>query len=506
MRKPAGTKEFHYSVEAIPGRGFVTDDLDSIMEFAEQAAKYEKIRSFALTDSPGGNPRLAPDNLGRDILKTGLDVIIHLSCKDRNRNDLESRAFQLASMGLNNVLALTGDYDVEGVGGIPKPVFDYDSVALVKMLKDMNQGLEIPGRKPGMTEKLPATEFVVGAAVSPFKQLESEVMNQYFKLIKKVHAGADYIVTQLGYNSRKFDELIRFMREKNIKVPLIGYVYVPLRGVARVMNRNELPGSVVTDEMMAKIDAESKSEDKGKSARLDRAAKQIAVLRGIGYDGAHIGGFGLKFDQIVEIIEKSEEMASNWQGYVRETTFEMPDEWYYYKYDPKTGLNTGEWAQEPEDADRKAPLNYKIMRLMHNMMFTEDAVGFRISRAVCRFLDKPERKGLLDAVYFFEKTVKALMSQCKECGDCSLPEMAFLCPESQCGKFLRNGQCGGSYKGMCEVYPEKPCVWTRIYDRFKAYGELESIISSPIMARNWDLYEKSSWLSFFLGRDHAKAK
>ncbi len=498
-------KGFHYSVEAIPGRGCVPGEVEGIQKFAEKAAEYGRIRSFALTDSPGGNPRLCPDSLGCDLKKTGLEVIIHFSCKDRNRNDLESRAYQLASMGLDNVLALTGDYDIEGYGGIPKPVFDYDSVMLTRILKEMNEGLEVPGRKPGTMEKLPRTNFKVGVAVSPFKQLESEVMNQYFKLVKKVRAGADYIVTQLGYNSRKSDELRRFTLEKGITIPLIGYVYVPLRGVARMMNRNELPGSVVPDEMMARVNAESKSADKGKGARLDRAAKQVAILRGLGYDGAHIGGFMLKFEQIVEIIEKSEEMAANWRDFVKEINFEMPGEWYYYRYDAETGLNTEERTHKGYAPDYKAPLSYKLMRRMHDVMFTEGGAGFRVNKAACRFLDRPKRKSLLEMAHFFEKVVKGLTLECQDCGDCSIPEMAYLCPESQCGKFLRNGQCGGSYKGMCEVYPEKPCVWVRIYDRLKAYGEQEEIISNPLVARNWDLNRTSSWVNYYLGRDHAKA-
>jgi methylenetetrahydrofolate reductase (NADPH) len=499
-------KPFHYSIEAIPGRGTDKKEIDEIYEFARKAAEYKKVHSFALTDSPGGNPRLTPDNIGRELMKTGLDIIIHLACKDRNRNDLESRAYQLNSIGLNNILALTGDYDIEGYGGIPKPVFDYDSVLLTKLLKDMNRGLEIPGRKPGTMDKLSPTNFSVGVAVSPFKQQEAEVMSQYLKLFRKIRSGADYVVTQLGYNSRKFDELIRFMRENNLDVPLIGYIYVPLRGVAQTMNKNLLPGSVVTDEMMAKIEKESETPDKGKGARIDRAAKQVAILRGLGYSGAHIGGFLLKFEQIVEIIEKSEEFFKNWQEYVKETTFEMPNEWYYYKYDARTGLNTGEWSHADSAPDHKAPLNYKIFRFLHWLMFTPDTVGFYLNRVACRFLDKPERKSLLDCVYFMEKIIKSLTNECKECGDCSLPEMAFLCPESQCGKFLRNGQCGGSYKGQCEVYPEKPCVWVKIYNRLKAYGEQGQIRDNPLVARNWKLYETSSWMNFYLGKDHAKAE
>jgi len=139
-------------------------------------------------------------------------------------------------------------------------------------------------------------------------------------------------------------------------------------------------------------------------------------------------------------------------------------------------------------------------------MFTPDTIGFYLNRVACRFLDKPERKSILDCVYFMEKTIKSLTNNCKECGDCSLPEMAFLCPESQCGKFLRNGQCGGSYKGMCEVYPEKPCVWVKIYNRLKAYREQTQIRDNPFVARNWKLYETSSWMNFYLGRDHAQAR
>ncbi|HSB05328.1 MAG TPA: methylenetetrahydrofolate reductase C-terminal domain-containing protein, partial [Thermodesulfobacteriota bacterium] len=92
---------------------------------------------------------------------------------------------------------------------------------------------------------------------------------------------------------------------------------------------------------------------------------------------------------------------------------------------------------------------------------------------------------------------------CMNCGDCGLFDIAFLCPMSQCPKNQRNGACGGSYEGWCEVYPnEKQCIWVRAYDRLKAYHEEETIGGYIVPPCNWDLWQTASWLNFFLGRDH----
>jgi len=157
----------------------------------------------------------------------------------------------------------------------------------------MNKGLEITGRKKGTFEKLPQTDFCVGCVVSPFKRNEAELMTQFFKLEKKVRAGADFIITQLGYDVRKFDEVAKYMKYRNIKLPILGNVYVLNKAVARFMNRGNVPGCVVNDELLAKIEAEEKASDKGKNARMDRAAKLTAIFRGLKFNGVHIGGFGL---------------------------------------------------------------------------------------------------------------------------------------------------------------------------------------------------------------------
>ena len=109
---------------------------------------------------------LAPTALGRPILYAGKEVVIHLSCKDFNRNGLESEAWHLHSEGFHNILALTGDYPVGGSQGLAKPVFDIDSVALIDLLGKMNQGLALDSRDPGKKRRLGSTDFFVGAVVT----------------------------------------------------------------------------------------------------------------------------------------------------------------------------------------------------------------------------------------------------------------------------------------------------------------------------------------------------
>jgi methylenetetrahydrofolate reductase (NADPH) len=99
---------------------------------------------------------------------------------------------------------------------------------------------------------------------------------------------------------------------------------------------------------------------------------------------------------------------------------------------------------------------------------------------------------------------KVLIYDCKDCGDCALTDLAYSCPMSQCPKNQRNGACGGSYNGWCEVYPGKrKCVYVKAYARLKKYGEEIQLDSYHVAPCNWDLYQTSSWINFYLGKDHS---
>jgi methylenetetrahydrofolate reductase (NADPH) len=104
-----------------------------------------------------------------------------------------------------------------------------------------------------------------------------------------------------------------------------------------------------------------------------------------------------------------------------------------------------------------------------------------------------------------EQILKSVAFDCRDCGDCSLPEIAFLCPESQCVKNQRNGPCGGTRQGGCEV-GEKECIWALAYDRLKPYGQEEKMLDRPVVFKNAALKGTSAWMNAFLERDHHAKK
>lgn len=103
---------------------------------------------------------------------------------------------------------------------------------------------------------------------------------------------------------------------------------------------------------------------------------------------------------------------------------------------------------------------------------------------------------------YLEDIVKVPLFRCRECGDCVLSSTAFICPQN-CPKQLRNGPCGGTGEnGSCEVYPERKCVWYRIYVRSKKLHRM-SPLYSIVRIHNWNLQGTSAWLNVFRKRIEA---
>ncbi|MCK5672492.1 MAG: methylenetetrahydrofolate reductase, partial [Spirochaetales bacterium] len=285
------TDKFLIGAELVSTRGPgkpVKDD--KITKFIDGLCSDQRVDWVSVTDNPGGNPMQAPLILGKAILEKGKQAIIHITCKDYNRNGLESLAWMYAAEGLNNLLVLTGDYPVNGYEGIAQPVFDIDSVGLLKQLADMNKGIQIECKKPGSTFKLDKTDFFLGCTVSPFKLTEAEQMMQYQKYHAKVSAGAQFTIPQIGYDIRKSHELYEYNTINNINLPLIGNIYKLTYGVANIFNKGLIPGCSVSDQLLTRIEKERKSEDKGKRYYLQLAAMQLAAFKKMGYRGGYIGG------------------------------------------------------------------------------------------------------------------------------------------------------------------------------------------------------------------------
>ena len=502
------TDTFVTCVELVTSRGVITErNGQRVLGLARNLTENPRIHVLSITDNPGGNAMLTADTLGKDLISRGQEVVIHLSCKDWNRNGLKSRAWQLASEGFDNVLVLSGDYPTDGYHGQSSSVFDIDSVGLLKMFSEMNSGMTIQtGKKP---EMLTPTKFFLGAVVNNHKRYENELMPQYFKLAKKIGNGAGFVINQIGYDSRKQDELIKYLAMRDFNVPVLANVYVLSRTAARYFNADNIPGVTVTDELLNLAETQARAADKGKSFFLELAAKQCAIAKGLGYRGVYIGGH-LKYEDYDNILTITDTYSSDdWQEFSKEIGFGYPDEFYFFEGNPKTGLSSTEVNREYRNSKRPAALEqsrrtvsiiYKINRALHGAVFEDGTAGFKIGRKFFRRIEKA-RGWVQKAFHASEHTIKKSLFECHDCGDCSLPDLAYLCPESQCLKNQRNGPCGGTRQGKCEI-GEKDCIWARAYDRLKAYGNEEEMLGGPVIFRNGALKGTSAWANAFLGRDN----
>jgi methylenetetrahydrofolate reductase (NADPH) len=493
----ANPEKFVITLELVPGRESNGRTIDTIKGMCRDAAADGRITAVSITDNPGGNPALSPDALGRDILHSGMDVIVHFTCRDTNRVGMESRALQLAHMGMKNILALTGDYSGKGFGGRATPVFDFDSVVLSTMFRDLNRRLIKTGH---------SSIFITGCAVSPFKYTEAETWVQYRKLARKIEAGASFAITQLGYDVDKYAELLRHTRERGETTPLLASLYLLDQRAAAAMHAGRVPGVHVSAKLARQIASEWQDPVAGRAAAIERTARLGAVLQGLGYRGIHLGGVHDSFATVAAILDRMAQLAWQWQEYLGD--FQEPENPGFYLY-PRTIPKEAAPVKGGVDPAREASrfwlgesCHYLLLRKAHDLFFDKQAALAPMYRKLSSTLERSNTTWLLKRLV--EDPCKKLLLSCQGCGDCGIQHVGFLCPESGCPKHTRNGACGGSNHGYCEVNKEKLCVWVRAYQRMKRHGEANKLNGAMVPPRLWELKDTSSWVNFHLDRDHQR--
>jgi methylenetetrahydrofolate reductase (NADPH) len=503
------TSDFLIGAELVSTRGIVTETRAArTVAYARDLATCDHVDWVSITDNAGGNPMLAPAALGGPLRDAGREVVIHLSCKDFNRNGLESEAWHLASEGFHNLLVLTGDAAGAGIAGGAKPVFDIDSVGLLWLLGQMNAGLDVT--RPGACQpaRLAATHFYPGCVVTNFKLHENEVVPQLLKLERKLAVGARWVINQIGYDARKISELTAWMHCRGLRdFPLIGNVYVLNPAVARLFREQKIPGVVISDALAAVCARQEASADRGKAFFLELAARQMAIYRGLGYRGVYLGGVHAleEFERVREL--ESGFAADDWKQFARELRYSRPGEFFLFAADPETGLADSRRLTLGELSSARtrpgAHFTYRFSKFAHDVMFRSGHAGWNLGAKLCGGARDPMQGPAWLRV--IERASKAALFGCKDCGDCSLPDIAFLCPESSCAKNQRNGPCGGTRDGRCEV-ADFECIWSRAYDRLKSEGRAGQLLAHAPVLQNQTLRGTSSWANTWLGRDHLAKK
>src|SRR5688500_12162925 len=263
--KLADSSRFLLGVELVTTRGTMADQQAvQARTFASDLVHNSRIDWVSITDNAGGNPQLSPMALGKPILYAGKEVLIHYSCKDFDRNGLESAAWELASEWFHNILALSGDYPAAGYHGRGKPVFDIDSIGLLTMLDEMNRGLSRPKVGKNGESHAAATNFFAGTVATNFKKYENEVVPQLLKLEKKIECGAQFIIAQIDYDARKSHEMLCYRRRRGMgNIALIGNVFLLTATVARFFRTRTIPGVVISDALLELCERHAESPDKG---------------------------------------------------------------------------------------------------------------------------------------------------------------------------------------------------------------------------------------------------
>ncbi len=521
LRASLAAGRFVHTAELVLGRDHTAAEAETFVR--EAAASDPGIRIVSLTDLPGGCPALPPDAFVSFAMERGLTPIAHLTGKDANRAFLEARLHGLARMGVESVLALTGDAQKSG----GKPVHDLDSVLILDLIESARDGIRYSvGQRALQTTPF---DFFAGAVVNPFKVREPDLIMQFCKLRLKIAAGARYIITQVGFDIRKLYELKQYMDREGLSgVPVLANVYVPTAAVARMMQSGELAGCAVADALVRRLEKEKKPE------RLERAALMTAAARGLGFAGAHIGGFGLTHRDFLTIIERAGAIGGGWRNRMDELVFAYPNQFYLFQ-EGSDGLSDGgsenrgragafrpaarRWLAGgragPVDSSAPRfrphrPLILRLSQYVHRHLIAEDSFGARFFAARLKQTDGPAPLRKFWAALLAPSSLyrKAALG-CVNCGDCIQDRLNYAgCSMGRCYKELRNGPCGGSRTdGTCEARPQLPCLWNLVYlytlSAAEAPGKFAESIVPP---RDWRLDRTNALVNRLAGLDNVSRR
>jgi methylenetetrahydrofolate reductase (NADPH) len=254
-----------------------------------------------ITDNQTAIVRMSSIAAGYLALQEGLEPVIQITCRDRNRIAIQSDVLGAYALGLKNILCLTGDHQVFGNHSTSRNVFDMDSIQLIQALKDMrDKKIFICGDEIKNSKKAPIVEprIYIGGAANPFGDpFEFRVI----RLAKKVNAGVDFIQTQCIYDMDRFEKWMKQVRERELhkKVKIMAGL-TPLKsvGLAKYM-RDSVAGLTVPDYYLERL---SKVEDKAAEG-IKICVEQIKRLQEIeGVAGIHL--MAIEWERRVpEIVE-----------------------------------------------------------------------------------------------------------------------------------------------------------------------------------------------------------
>jgi methylenetetrahydrofolate reductase (NADH) len=237
-----------------------------------------------VTDNPTGAVHMTPVAGCAMVAEAGLEPVVQLTCRDRNRLGLTSDLLGAWALGARNVLCLSGDPTSLGDHPEAKGVFDLDVIELVRLAATMRT----EGRSLAGHDLSPAPRFFVGVADLPLA-----AGNDPGRLERKADAGAEFVQTQIVYDVDSFGEWAESIRARGLfeRMHVLAGVAPPRSAASAVFMRDHLPGVVVPDEVVARLEAAGPdgAEDAGVELTVD-VVRRLRDLEGVA--GVHVMGLG----------------------------------------------------------------------------------------------------------------------------------------------------------------------------------------------------------------------
>lgn len=449
--------------------------LEQIVQRARLAG-WPLLPGFA--DRVGAHSDLSPLE-GADALGNPASSLLHFSGKDRERADLLFLIESMKARGLEQLLLLSGDR-LPGHHPGQAPVRYLESVPALQIAREY------------------CPDWLLGAALNPFKYREEEGGAQYLKAQKKLLAGADFLTLQLGFDAEKHLEAQTWMRAQVRVKPMLACVMRLTDSRAGVLQG--VPGVVITESMRELLRREQQVSPAYANARsLERLALQIVGLQLMGYDGIHVSG-----------VHRLDELLSLEQAIVeqRASTTSLTD-WFdrWHASWQLSGMSevcfspvTRAWEMGQSDvtASRRERLRYTLLSTVHERLFSR--TGW-LSRAFSRGVTLPVWKvGVAaDALHAVERAIKRPLVGCDTCGHCRLQDTLYVCPET-CPKGLANGPCGGTRLNRCE-FGDRECVHIVKYRIAKSANQLPVLAQRLIPCIEAENRHRSSWPEWFEAED-----
>lgn len=479
--------------ELAAGPGFNFSPIEKFLKAAQEAGADAVPKGFdfvgvTVPQSPGGVANLEPGDVLARVKAMGLlgslDFIPHVSCKDHNADAITGSLMSHRAQGVESVLALTGDKPVRSKG-----VFEVESAGLLQLIQRLNDAACLKAG-PGQWQDVP--QFFPGAAVSPFKYTEASQMQQYYKMEKKIACGAKFLITQLGYDWRKSLELVLYLRENGIEVPVLGNVYLLTTATPapRLMHDGKLPGCFVSDELLATLQRESPAQ------HIERAAQQVAMYKALGVAGVDIGGVP-DFETFRKILDLASQIGENWEKYKENLCWSGGE--HFYLYDEK--------GQRTPGGGYRQTVGQRGFNLTHRLLMDPAHAGFKLGRGFLNLVGAGKGKGFAYRSFATaERAIKYAAFDCQDCGDCYLPENFSHCTLGGCEKGLSNAPCGdATVDGRCGNNLERVCVGEWVYQAAAAErGGVQRLRETVNKPRDPRLQHTSSVLNYLFGRDHTR--